>query len=112
MCSESNSQLPPHWSIAKNRLTRTYRTANWKSTIMVVNAIGHLAEVAWHHPELAISYNKVVVTLTTHSAGAITDKDYALAQKIESYVHWQPANEESALSGTPDDARFAYVRYD
>ena len=50
------------------------------------------------------------------SGGAIapiTDKDFALAKKIEEVVHWQPGNEESALEGTPgEDMRFAYIKYD
>ena len=86
---------------------------------MVVNTIGHLAEAAWHHPDLAVSYAFVIVKLCTHDAKGITDKDFALAAKIEAVINWQPALEvnadgsKNALEGTPnDDVRFKYIKYD
>ena len=79
---------------------------------MVINTVGHLAEAAWHHPEIAASYNWVEVRLQNHDAKGITDKDFELAAKIESVVHWQPAREGGALTGTPADPRFAYIKYD
>ena len=80
---------------------------------MVVNTIGHLAEAAWHHPDLTVSYAFVIVKLMTHSAKGITDKDFELAKKIESTIQWQPGNEGGSLEGTPnDDARFKYIKYD
>ena len=80
---------------------------------MVVNTVGHLAEAAWHHPDLTVSYAFVTVKLTNHAAKGVTDKDFALAKKIEEVVMWQPGAEEGAvLQGTPDDARFKYLKYD
>jgi 4a-hydroxytetrahydrobiopterin dehydratase len=103
----------PHWYYEDGWIRRKYRTEGWKSTLMVVNAVGHLAEAAWHHPDLTVSYAFVIVKLVTHSAKGITDKDFALAKKIEEVVHWQPGKEEGALEGTPgDDMRFAYIKYD
>lgn len=103
----------PHWSWAGGTIRRRYRTTGWKGALLVTNAIGHLAEAAWHHPELAVTYDHVDVSLSTHSAGGITDKDFALARKIEEMIHWQPARESGALEGTPaEDPRFAYIRYD
>jgi 4a-hydroxytetrahydrobiopterin dehydratase len=53
------------------------------------------------------------VRLQNHAAKGITDKDFELAKKIEDVVHWQPAQEEGALEGTPeDDMRFSYIKYD
>jgi 4a-hydroxytetrahydrobiopterin dehydratase len=80
---------------------------------MVVNVVGHLAEAAWHHPDLAVTYAKVRVKLTTHSAKGVTDMDFALARKIDEVVLWQ-ANVEfpRVLEGTPQDPRFKYIRYD
>jgi len=43
---------------------------------MVVNTVGHLAEAAWHHPDLTVSYAFVIVKLCTHDAKGITDKDF------------------------------------
>ena len=80
---------------------------------IAVNAIGYAAEAAWHHPDLSVTWAKVWVKLKTHSAGGITDKDFALARKIEEVVMWRPGAEEGAvLEGTPDDARFKYLKYD
>lgn len=103
----------PHWFYENGWIRRKYRTEGWKGTLMVVNTIGHLAEAAWHHPDLAVSYAFVVVKLMNHAAKGITDKDFALAKKIEDVVHWQPAKEGGPLEGTPsDDQRFRYVKYD
>jgi 4a-hydroxytetrahydrobiopterin dehydratase len=103
----------PHWALEAGWIRRKFRTHSWKGTLMVVNAVGHLAEAAWHHPDMTISYAFVEVRLRTHSAKGVTDKDFALARKIEEVVQWRPGKEGGALEGTPEgDARFAYVRYD
>ena len=57
---------------------------------MVVNAVGHLAEAAWHHPDMTLSYAWVEVRLMTHTAKGITDKDFELAARIEDVVQWRP----------------------
>ena len=96
------------WESDGDTIRRRYRTAGWKGTLMVITTVGHLAEVAWHHPEIRASYAWVEVSLTTHSAGGITDKDLALARRIEGVVAWRPGEEDGPFSGTPDDPRFAY----
>lgn len=101
----------PAWVCVDGCIQRGYDTAGWKATLMVVNTIGHLAEVAWHHPELSVSYNRVIVSLVTHSEKAITDLDFELAEKIDQVVLWQPANEAGSLSGTPDSDRHRYLVY-
>jgi 4a-hydroxytetrahydrobiopterin dehydratase len=103
----------PHWRLEGGWIRRTYRTAGWKSTLMVINTVGHLAEAAWHHPDLTASYAWVEVRLQTHTAKGITDKDFELAKKIEDVIMWQPGTAGGALEGTPhDDQRFAYIKYD
>ncbi len=103
----------PHWRYENGWIRRTYRTASWKGTLMAINAIGHLAEAAWHHPDLRASYAWVEVKLQTHTAKGITDKDFELARKIEEFVGWRPGQEGGALEGTPTgDQRFAYIKYD
>jgi 4a-hydroxytetrahydrobiopterin dehydratase len=102
----------PHWRLEGGWIRRNYRTNSWKGTLMVINTVGHLAEAAWHHPDLTASYAWVEVRLKNHAAKGITEKDFALAKKIEEVVHWQPAK-DGALTGTPqDDMRFAYIKYD
>lgn len=101
-----------HWRLEKGWVRRTYRTHGWKGTLMVINTVGHLAEAAWHHPDITASYAWVEVRLMTHSAKGITDKDLELATVIENAVQWRPAP-GSALQGTPPgDARFSYIKYD
>jgi 4a-hydroxytetrahydrobiopterin dehydratase len=93
----------PHWRLE----------GGWIRRLMVINAVGHLAEAAWHHPDITASYAWVEVRLKTHTAKGITDKDFELARKIEEVVAWQPGKEGGALEGTPaTDQRFAYLKYD
>jgi 4a-hydroxytetrahydrobiopterin dehydratase len=101
----------PNWYLENGWIRRKYKTSGWKGTLMVVNTVGHLAEAAWHHPDLTVSYAFVIVKLTTHSAKGVTDKDFELARKIEDVVQWRPGA-DSALEGTPDDQRFKYLKYD
>ena len=106
-------EVLPHWRLEGGWIRRTYRTHGWKSTLMVINAVGHLAEAAWHHPDIKASYAWVEVLLMTHTAKGITDKDLELAQKIEEVIQWQPGKAGGALEGTPpSDQRFAYIKYD
>ncbi len=116
-CSEAeiNERLKslPHWTYEHGWIRRKYRTHSWKGTLMVVNAVGHLAEAAWHHPDITASYAWVEVRLSTHTAKGITHKDFELAAKIEDVVQWRPGRAGGALTGTPEkDARFAYIKYD
>ena len=93
-------------------IRRKYKTSGWKGSLMVVNTVGHLREAAFHHPDLTVSSAFVIVTLKTHSAKGIPDKDFALACKIEEVIQWQPGLAHGPLEGTPDDPRFKYIKYD
>lgn len=89
----------PAWRAERGAITRTFETEGWGTTLMLVNAIGFVAEAADHHPDLEVSWAKVAVRLSTHSAGGITDKDVALAREIERLALWRPSG-DSALRGT------------
>lgn len=102
----------PHWYLENGWIRRKYKTSGWKSTLMVVNTVGHLAEAGFHHPDLTVSYAFVIVKLMNHAAKGVTDKDFELAKKIEEVVTWQPGLQDGALVGTPDDPRFKYIKYD
>jgi 4a-hydroxytetrahydrobiopterin dehydratase len=106
------SEELPGWTYENGWIRRKYKTSGWKSTLMVVNTVGHLAEAAFHHPDLTVSYAFVTVKLMNHAAKGITDKDFALAKKIDEVVLWQPGLEGNGLTGTPDDPRFKYIKYD
>ena len=89
------------WYLEDGWIRRKFVTDGWTTTLLLVNAIGYLAEAAYHHPDLAVTWGKLWVKLQTHSAGGITDKDFALAKKIEEIVLWRPP-EGGALEGTPN----------
>jgi len=71
----------PLWVYEGNWIKRKYKTQSWKSTLMVINTVGHLAEAAWHHPDITASYAWVEVRLTNHAAKGVTDKDFELLAK-------------------------------
>ena len=88
------------WYLEEGWLKRKYNTDGWPTTLMLVNAIGYLAEAAYHHPDLAVTWGRVTVKLSTHSAGGITDKDFELAKKFDEVALWRPSG--GSLEGTPN----------
>jgi len=88
----------PDWDFKDGHIHRTYKTGGWPQTLMVVNAIGYIAEAAFHHPDLSVSWAEVRVKLMTHSHKGITDNDFELAQRIEQHVTWLP-DDDQALDG-------------
>jgi len=90
----------PGWWVENGWIRRTYKTDGWPITLMLVNAIGYVAEAANHHPDLTVTWAKLTVKLQNHAAGGITDKDFELARKIEDVVLWRPQG--GALEGTPN----------
>ena len=75
----------PGWK-AKDRRTliaRTYGFPGFRSALAFVAYVGELAEAQNHHPDIDIRYNKVSLTLSTHEAGGLSDKDFALAKLID-----------------------------
>ena len=93
------AELPEWWHEGK-WIRRKYNTDGWLTTLALVNSIGFIAEAAAHHPDLEVTWGKIWIKLRTHSAGGITEKDFALAKKIEEAALWRPAP-DSALDGTP-----------
>jgi 4a-hydroxytetrahydrobiopterin dehydratase len=91
----------PEWYLEGRWIRRKFNTDGWPTTLMLVNAIGFLSEGAWHHPDLEVTWGKVWVKLRTHASGGITDRDFALAQRIEQLATWRP-EEGSAMEGTPN----------
>ncbi len=92
----------PAWRLENGggAIVRDYETDGWPTTLMLVNAIGFVAEAADHHPDLAVSWGKVQVKLWTHSAGGVTASDMELAALIEQTALWRPQAGASALRGT------------
>ena len=72
----------PGWENNGKEITRVYKFKDFKEAMAFVNRVADLAEAADHHPDIDIRYNKVTLTLSTHSAGGLTEKDFALARQI------------------------------
>ena len=101
----------PDWRYAEGQLRRKYRTHGWKATLLAAGAVAHLAEAAWQHPDLLLTYDSVEVRLSSHDAKGITERDFALARKIEELLMWQPGKEDGPFEGTPQAPRHAYLEY-
>lgn len=73
----------PEWKCSGKTITRTFGFKDFPAAIKFVNTVAKLAEKAWHHPDIDIRWNKVTLTLMTHDAGGLTERDFALAQKFD-----------------------------
>jgi 4a-hydroxytetrahydrobiopterin dehydratase len=71
------------WTVENEKLHREYQFSNFVQAFGFMAQVALLAERAAHHPEWFNVYNKVVVDLTTHEAGGITEKDFDLAREME-----------------------------
>jgi 4a-hydroxytetrahydrobiopterin dehydratase len=72
----------PDWKKQGGTISRTFQFKDFPAAIKFVNAVARLAEQAWHHPDIDVRWNKVTLTLTTHDAGGLTDKDFNLARQF------------------------------
>lgn len=73
----------PDWKKKGSAITRTYEFKDFPGAIKFVNALAKIAEKAWHHPDIDIRWNKVTLTLTTHDANGLTEKDFTLAKQFD-----------------------------
>ena len=73
----------PGWKKKGATITRQFEFKDFPAAIKFVNAVARLAEKAWHHPDIDIRWNKVTLTLTTHDAGGLTNKDFDLAKRYD-----------------------------
>jgi 4a-hydroxytetrahydrobiopterin dehydratase len=72
----------PAWIRDGDSITTVTNRADFRDALLYVGAVAYLAESANHHPDVAIAWNKVTLTLSTHSAGGLTTNDFALARQI------------------------------
>ncbi len=70
------------WELKDKEIERIYKFKDFIEAINFVNKLVEPAESAGHHPDLAISYNQVTVSLTSHDAGGLTEKDFEMAKTI------------------------------
>ncbi|HVZ90719.1 MAG TPA: 4a-hydroxytetrahydrobiopterin dehydratase [Rhizomicrobium sp.] len=80
-------QLPQWREVAgRDAIAREFRFADFSEAFAFMSRVALLAEKMDHHPEWSNVYNKVEVTLSTHDAGGVTEKDIAMAKAMEAYV--------------------------
>lgn len=75
--------MSKEWQRSSTGLTKEFNFPDFKSALEFVNKIGILAEQANHHPDILLSWGKVIVTLFSHDELSVTDKDFRLAEKID-----------------------------
>lgn len=80
---DSSLKEVPAWSSTGEAIQRTVQFANFVQAMEFVNRIAAAAELAQHHPDLLIRYNKVTLTLSTHDAGGLTKKDFEFAKRVD-----------------------------
>jgi 4a-hydroxytetrahydrobiopterin dehydratase len=76
----------PGWQIESGELVKSFQFTDFRAALGFVNRVGEAAEAAQHHPDIDIRYNKVRLSLVTHDAGGLTEKDFDLATKANSMV--------------------------
>ncbi len=85
----------PLWSLEESatRLRRTLEFADFLSAMKFVNRVAEVAEAEGHHPDIAIHWNKVELTLWTHKIGGLHENDFILAAKIDALLRDAPGVE-------------------
>lgn len=73
----------PGWKRNAAVISRTFQFKDFPAAMKFTDAVAQLAEKEWHHPDIDIRWNKVTLALTTHDAGGLTKKDFALAKKFD-----------------------------
>jgi 4a-hydroxytetrahydrobiopterin dehydratase len=71
------------WELKGKEIVKAFKLKNFVEAVGFVNKIAILAEKADHHPDILIQYRNVTLTLSTHSAGGLTEKDFKLAKEID-----------------------------
>ncbi len=72
----------PGWNREGNEIVTTAELKDFRAAMLFAAAVGYLAEQANHHPDVTIQWNRVTLTLSTHSAGGLTSADFDLARRI------------------------------
>ena len=73
----------PGWALAGDAIERTFRFPTFDAAIAFVDKVAAIADAADHHPDILVRYDRVTLTISTHSAGGLTERDFALAGEIE-----------------------------
>ncbi|MEK8070460.1 4a-hydroxytetrahydrobiopterin dehydratase [Rhodococcoides navarretei] len=74
------------WTVVEKSITRIVELTSFRAAIEVVNRVADAAEEADHHPDIDIRWRTLAFTLSTHSAGGLTQKDVDLARRIDALI--------------------------
>ncbi|MBI2569574.1 MAG: 4a-hydroxytetrahydrobiopterin dehydratase [Candidatus Schekmanbacteria bacterium] len=80
------TQLDASWSVGGKTLERRFSFANFHDTMAFVNAVAWIAHQENHHPDLAVSYNRCVVTYQTHAIHGLSENDFICAAKVDALL--------------------------
>jgi len=93
---EANEKLArlDGWSKGDNWIEKKFRFKNFLRAMLFANAVAYVAESVDHHPDIIIHYNEVTLRNWTHVADGVTERDFALAEKIDALI-----NDERRMAG-------------
>ena len=78
------AQLGGGWQVVdEHHLEREYRFSNFRKALDFTNSLGEIAETEGHHPDILLSWGRVLVTVLTHKIDGLTESDFVLAAKYE-----------------------------
>jgi len=82
--SEANDLLKqtPGWELMDNKISKKFKFKDFVEAMAFVNKVAELAESEGHHPDIAVSWNKVTLTLWTHAIGGLSENDFIVAAKV------------------------------
>ena len=93
----------PAWRLTDGRLTRTVTTRDFRSALELVMRIADPADEQNHHPDVAIHWNVLALTLWTHASGGITERDFRLAESIEPILSGLGPRSSSTVNEKPGE---------
>ena len=80
-----SKNLNDDWKVKDNKqIERTFKFKNFKEALEFTNKVGAIAEAEGHHPDLSLTWGKVIVTLWTHKIKGLHENDFIMAAKIDS----------------------------
>ena len=74
-------QTLPGWELTGDAIRRQFTFRDFTEAVAFIVRLGFSAEAADHHPDILINYKRVTLTYSTHSAGGLTEKDFAGAEE-------------------------------
>jgi 4a-hydroxytetrahydrobiopterin dehydratase len=84
---KENLKYVDNWKYLRNNIVKHLKVKDFATAVKLLNSIAKVAEELEHHPDIEIkNYNEVIIKLTTHDLGGVTEYDFALAKKIDEVI--------------------------